>query len=260
MTDLSSEDRALIELARGGDDPSPRLRTQMRADVMAKIGIGAAAAAATLGTAGVAAGSTGAAAGAGTVAAAKAAGGMSVTTKWLIGALGLLVAGGSGGLVYESARQASAPEVAPPPAVEVAQPAEAPIDSQPAAVGAAAQAPAEAIAPEPTEPAQSEPPRIAPIKPRPSAGGDLGSEVAVLQSAQKSLQSGKPADALAALDAHEKKHGAGSLSEERAAARVFALCELGREAEARAAAQRFLAATPSSPLAPRVARGCAKKP
>ncbi|NUO52843.1 MAG: hypothetical protein HOV80_28695, partial [Polyangiaceae bacterium] len=59
MTDLSSEDRALIELARGGDDPSPRLRTQMRADVMAKIGIGAAAAAATLGTAGVAAGTTG---------------------------------------------------------------------------------------------------------------------------------------------------------------------------------------------------------
>ncbi|NUO53815.1 MAG: hypothetical protein HOV80_33640, partial [Polyangiaceae bacterium] len=246
------------------DAPSPRLRTQMRAVGMAKIGIGAAAAAATLGTAGVAAGTTGVAGGAG-VAAAKAAGGMSVTTKWLIGALGLLVAGGSGGLVYESARQASAPEVAPPPAVEVAQPTEAPapapVDPQRGAVGPAAEPPAEEVAPEPTEPTTKEPPQFAtPLKPRPSAGGDLRSEVAVLQSAQKSLQSGKPAAALAALDAHEKKYGAGSLSEERAAARVFALCDLGRESEARAAAAQFVAATPNSPLAPRVARACAKKP
>ncbi len=266
MTELSPDDQALIDLARGGDDPSPRLRMQMRAETMAKIGIGAGAAAGTLGAAGVAFGKCGAVAGGtGTGVAAKAASGMSVSSKLLVGVIGLVVAGGGGGLVYESTRADAPPQAASPSQVEVAPPAEEaappPLDAPRVVVAAA---PDEAGAEPPrgdVEPAKLEP-RPAPAPARASSSSDTSivGELALLRSAQQSLQSGKPAQALAALDAHEKKFGAGSLGEERMAARVFALCELGREAEARAAAARFVAASPKSPLAPRVARACAKKP
>jgi len=62
--------------------------------------------------------------------------------------------------------------------------------------------------------------------------------------------------ALAALDAQDSLYGQGVLGEERAASRIDALCALGRRAEARAAAARFLADHPHSLLAPRVAAAC----
>jgi hypothetical protein len=62
----------------------------------------------------------------------------------------------------------------------------------------------------------------------------LAEEVALLSRAETALHSGKPASALEILNEHERKFGSGLLAEERIAARVQALCALGRKAEAQA--------------------------
>jgi hypothetical protein len=60
------------------------------------------------------------------------------------------------------------------------------------------------------------------------------------------------------LDEHASRFPAGVLEPEREAERVFALCDVGRVADARREGARFLAATPSGPLAARVAASCAR--
>ena len=60
----------------------------------------------------------------------------------------------------------------------------------------------------------------------------LAEEVVLLSRAETALHTGKPAVALEALNEHERKFGNGLLKAERIAARVQALCALGRNAEA----------------------------
>jgi hypothetical protein len=60
----------------------------------------------------------------------------------------------------------------------------------------------------------------------------LAEEVTLLSRAESALHNGKPTVALDALNEHERKFGNGLLAEERIAARVQALCALGRFAEA----------------------------
>jgi hypothetical protein len=84
----------------------------------------------------------------------------------------------------------------------------------------------------------------------------FGAETDALGTALAALRDRRPAEALAALDAQDSLYGQGVLGEERAASRIDALCALGRRAEARAAAARFLADHPHSLLAPRVAAAC----
>jgi hypothetical protein len=60
----------------------------------------------------------------------------------------------------------------------------------------------------------------------------LAEEVALLSRAEAALHSGKPMVALEVLNEHEHKFRDGLLAEERTAARVQALCALGRTAEA----------------------------
>jgi hypothetical protein len=64
------------------------------------------------------------------------------------------------------------------------------------------------------------------------ARDNLSEEVAILSRAETELHSGKPAAALQLLNEHERKFGNGLLAEERIAARVQALCALGRTTEA----------------------------
>jgi outer membrane protein assembly factor BamD (BamD/ComL family) len=64
--------------------------------------------------------------------------------------------------------------------------------------------------------------------------------------------------ALALLDAQEHDYRAGSLGQERAAARVLALCGAGRTSEAVAARARFVNNYPGSPLIRRINVVCAK--
>ena len=60
----------------------------------------------------------------------------------------------------------------------------------------------------------------------------LAEEVALLSRAETALHSGNAAVALDVLNEHERKFRHGLLAEERIAARIQALCALGRNAEA----------------------------
>jgi len=66
------------------------------------------------------------------------------------------------------------------------------------------------------------------------ARDNLPEEVAILSRAETALHNGKPEVALRLLAEHERKFGNGILAEERIAARLQALCALGRTAEAEA--------------------------
>jgi hypothetical protein len=88
---------------------------------------------------------------------------------------------------------------------------------------------------------------------------NVGAETALLESAQRELASGQGERALELLERHEARFPNAALSEERAFARVIALCQLGRRAEARASAEAFLRLAPRSPLLPRLRKSCAFK-
>jgi len=94
----------------------------------------------------------------------------------------------------------------------------------------------------------------------PGGGVTLDAELALLQEVHGALQAHDGGRALRLLDEHSRRFPNGALAEESEAARVFALCELGRADEARDVAGRFLREHPRSPLAPRVTRACDAEP
>jgi hypothetical protein len=83
----------------------------------------------------------------------------------------------------------------------------------------------------------------------------LVSESRGLAEVQVALSAGNVGYALQLLDQQEKAFPSGSLAQERAAARVIALCAVHR-ADAELAKQRFMAAYPGSPLVRRVNAAC----
>jgi hypothetical protein len=89
--------------------------------------------------------------------------------------------------------------------------------------------------------------------------GDLELEMRLLADAQVALAGGQPTRALALLEEHARRFPAGVLLEERLAARVAALCAVGRAVDARQEADAFLLARPRSPLADRVRAPCAAR-
>jgi hypothetical protein len=90
--------------------------------------------------------------------------------------------------------------------------------------------------------------------------GDVAAEVLLLREAHAAMRGGQATHALVLLDEHARRFPKGALGEERDAARVAALCALGRVVEARAAADRFLRASPLSPHAGRVRASCGGSP
>lgn len=84
----------------------------------------------------------------------------------------------------------------------------------------------------------------------------LAAEVALLRRAQGAIRAGDPDGALRHLAAHARRFPSGMMTEEREAARVVALCDAGRNDEARGVARRFLRERPGSPLAARVRAAC----
>jgi hypothetical protein len=85
----------------------------------------------------------------------------------------------------------------------------------------------------------------------------LAQEVAILSRATKYLEAGRPTDALRALAEHQRKFPNGVLTEERYAARVQALCTLGRPEEAAAELARLARMAPESPQLSRARQSCA---
>jgi hypothetical protein len=86
----------------------------------------------------------------------------------------------------------------------------------------------------------------------------LIAETERLREAHGALRGGDPEKALALLSEQAAEGEGQKLREERAAARVLALCKLGRVDEANAEAAAFLAQNPRSPLADRVRNACPK--
>lgn len=89
------------------------------------------------------------------------------------------------------------------------------------------------------------------------ASSMLKAETRLIAEAQSALNEGAALSALALLERHRNEFPRGALVPEREAARVLALCALGREAEAKAARVRFEHSWSNSPLLVRVRTSCA---
>jgi hypothetical protein len=265
VSDLSPESRALFQRARR--DLTPRQADRVRIEQALAARIGAAAGAAT-----IAAGAASTAAG-GAGKGALAFSTVLATVKWvtlvaLAGGIGLAASRlwGSGhaappgaGAVAGMVGSARAPDAWGALGIETP----APTATTP---GATAAPVASAEAPEPP-PTPAAPPALPPPAhpssrlPAPPAGkGSVAEEVKLLRDANAALQGGDAAGALALLDEHRREHPRGALSEESAAERVFVLCRMGRVADARQEADRFLRAHPKSPLAKGIRASCAAAP
>ena len=260
MSELSAEAKTLILRVGTADGPSPADRARVKRRVVA----GLAGAGMVFG-------------GGGTIASGAQAGATGlVVGKVKVASVALWLATGAGlGTVVSTPALVSAYRRAESTSPDVAMRAPA---QTPAAVNAA---PLNAVPQDetPRPVPMTETPRAAPVsepvekaltgalseravteRPRavPStAAASLAEETRLLQAAQRELAQKRTAAALALLDEHATKFPRGALAEERAGARVLALCDLGRAAEARSAAEAFVRASPQSPLVPRLRASCA---
>jgi len=138
-------------------------------------------------------------------------------------------------------------EVALPPAAAL-------VSSQPlgsfrpsaAAIAASAPIPAERKEQATTAPL---PRKVAPALP---AQDSLAQEVALLSGAASQVRSGQAAQALTALDEHERRFPNGALGEERHAAKAQALCLLQRFSEGRVELALLAAGSPTAARAKEV--------
>ena len=101
---------------------------------------------------------------------------------------------------------------------------------------------------------------VAPVPTAAISESPLAEELKLMSQAQLDLRSGDAAGALALLDEYLRSFPRGALREEQVAARVQALCLLGRVPEARAEAVQFLADHPQSAYAAKVRASCAGAP
>jgi hypothetical protein len=166
---------------------------------------------------------------------ATAAAGATAVWPWVsIGVVGLVVVGAVVGT--RPGRHAGEPHgVAPSVAAPAAEPSvptpPAPVVDEPAARAVA----------------RSQPGRAAAVT------GDLRDQVAVIDSARAAISAGASRRALEILRRYQDKYPTGSFRPEATALKIEALMKLGRDAEARALAERFVAQHRGSLLARRVA-------
>lgn len=109
---------------------------------------------------------------------------------------------------------------------------------------------------------QPESPRVeATPPPSPDDSDDsLAREVSLLRAARAALDGGHAEQALTLLQRHALLWPRGVLAEERLATQVFAMCALGRIAEAAAKARELEGLAPHSPHLARVRTSCAGSP
>jgi len=101
------------------------------------------------------------------------------------------------------------------------------------------------------------PPALPSATPRRPARDRLAEEIAILSRAAHYLEAGRASEALRAVDEHQRKFPNGMLTEERYAARVQALCALGRRDEAATELARLSRLAPQSPHLSRARQSCA---
>ncbi|HVZ87908.1 MAG TPA: hypothetical protein VHG72_13120 [Polyangia bacterium] len=217
-TDL--EQRLLDGAAR--ELPSVELTDRMKK----ALGISAA-----IGTAAVAARLADAAATSAATAAPVAAGTSSAAWTWLsAGVVALAMTGAAAvGVHWSSGRKPAEVIAAPAPPIPVAPAPEAAPVARPVAHAH----------------------HHAPVAGAPS---DLRAEIALVDAARNAVARATGVRALALLDRYEATYPSGTFRPEATVLRVEALSSLGRTAEARALARKFIAAHPDSPLTARVSR------
>ena len=88
----------------------------------------------------------------------------------------------------------------------------------------------------------------------------VAEELRLLAQARAALRDGDPGRALALADQHDARFGAGTMAEEALAARILALCALGRFEEGRSATVQLERTAPTSPQLDRVRAACAQNP
>jgi hypothetical protein len=248
MNELSAEARELLREARSFDEPSAGDAERVHASVLAKVGIAVGAGAAVVAATKSIAASPAAALGA---------------TLFKVGTAVVL----AGGLATASYVAWRSPAVNPAP-VTIAEPrvphaapetpdretASALVPSAtsdvPRALEPPVAPPAKAVRARPSAPPASDRARA------PRATPDLEGEARLLEQADADLRRGDANAALSRLAEHATRYPSGALREEREGVRVVALCRAGREAEGKAAAQRFLARSPHSALATRIRAAC----
>jgi hypothetical protein len=106
----------------------------------------------------------------------------------------------------------------------------APVPSAAPAIAPQQASPAAPVTGLDSNPAKSGP--AASTREQPRSRDSLSEEVAILSRAETELHSGRPEAALKTLSEHERRFPRGILKEERIAARIQALCALGRGSEA----------------------------
>jgi hypothetical protein len=241
MRQLSPTARRLFELARGQDQPDDVARNRVARALSARIATQAGLTAVG-------------------VSVAKSAVGLG-----MIAAKSTLVVGVTGALVaaswlgWRAVQPADVPVATPHRAAMVAQPALAvheqdqpPSEPPPSvASGESAALPVRRKTARPS------------VQPEPSthpsaavADDGLRAETEALRLAQQALRDQVPAQALRLLDEQDLRFRDGLLQQERTAARILALCQLGRVEEARAQALRFERLWPRSALLGRVRSAC----
>lgn len=247
MSDLSEGGKALVQAGRRADRPSDADRKRVLLALQARLGDAALLAA-------------GAAASPAPHAARGAASAMrSKLIKWGWVGPTVLVAGAAWfapSLGHKSVKPAATPSVS---------------------VASVASTPNTPVVPAPVDNAPELPAAVAPSTPlgsarpvAPEAGtrpvdaqkgtarsrDSLAEEVALLSRAETELHAGRPAKALVALAEHQRKFPRGALAEERTAARIQALCALGRSDEANAQLRQLLHISPNSALEERSRQAC----
>jgi hypothetical protein len=273
MSELDPDAQSIVDAARPFERPTDTDRTRVRHTLMRAIAAGAAAAA-TAGTGAAASAAAAKGAGATGAAAIIASGTASVAGKVIVI---LMLAGAVSAGAVSLAGRLETPADTRPSAIAAPQAAPAPLKPtpSPAELSGVLEGSSPKSEPEPSD--RVEPPApvktVAPADPRaqsPSAAPTPAAESAAedpldvetrsLGEAHSALQSGDAARALALLDKQSATHAQGELRQERAAARVVALCKLGRMGEARTAADSFMRENPRSPLTDRVRAACPSSP
>jgi len=272
MSELGPEARDILLAGRDGDDPSPADRARLRRALTAVIAGGAA----SVGGEGVADAATtqlGEVASATKIAsAAKTSAVFSLGGLAWKGMLALIVGGAASAVAILGPTKAHVET--PPAATHLETPApngQTPPAQKPVEVQPLEALPADEPPPPPTPALHNTPAVNAPAK-RPAAPvatnepppapvvDPLLAETKRLRAVHGAMKEGDPEQALRLLDETSAGAEGQSLRAERTAARVLALCKLGRVAEAHAEAARFLAESPGSLLADRVRKACPASP
>jgi hypothetical protein len=177
-----------------------------------------------------------------TLAPEAAVGGLRGLVPWISGAV---VVVGAGAILAGSTLND-----APPPS-----PASTFVSASPPSLAVPTPSSARLDAPAPPLEVPSIPAPQGPVqRSRASAAVDLRDQIALIDAARAAVAEGSGARALALMRQYQSKYGSGSFGPEAAALRIEALVKLGRTAEARSLAARFVSEQRGSPLAERVAR------